>query len=131
MPKPDGTMTFEEWLEEEAKTVQFDEGDSPEKLLKLGKEFLEEEVRKEEEKLRARRLRRYSRKKMELNNMRKIENPKKIKRQYWLWVTRPEYYLEENGTDRECLNPRNRIDSGSWWTCHKDTRKGDLTPLLH
>jgi len=34
MPKPDGTMTFEEWLEEEAKVVQFEEGDSPEKFLK-------------------------------------------------------------------------------------------------
>jgi hypothetical protein len=59
MPKPDGTMTFEEWLEEEAKVVQFEEGDSPEKFLKLGREVLEEEVRKEEERLRARRLRRY------------------------------------------------------------------------
>ena len=34
MPKPDGTMTFEEWLMEEAKTTAFEEGDSPEKLLK-------------------------------------------------------------------------------------------------
>jgi len=59
MPKPNGVMTFEEWLEEEAKVVQFDEGDSPEEFLKLGREVLEEEVRKEEEKLRARRLRRY------------------------------------------------------------------------
>jgi hypothetical protein len=55
MPKPDGTMTFEEWLMEEAKTTEFEEGDSPEKFLKLGKEFLEEELRKEEERLRARR----------------------------------------------------------------------------
>ena len=59
MPKPDGTMTFEEWLEEEAKVVQFEEGDSPKKFLKLGREVLEEEVRKEEEKLRRQRLRRY------------------------------------------------------------------------
>jgi hypothetical protein len=39
--------------------TEFDQGDSPETFLKLGKEVLEEEVRKEEEKLRARRLRRY------------------------------------------------------------------------
>jgi len=35
--------------------TEFDQGDSPEKFLKLGKEFLEEELRKEEERLRARR----------------------------------------------------------------------------
>ena len=39
--------------------TEFDQGDSPETFLKLEKEVLEEEVRKEEEKLRARRLRRY------------------------------------------------------------------------
>jgi len=55
MPKSDGTMTFEEWLQEEVRKTEFDQGDSPETFLKLGKEVLEEEVRKEEEKLRARR----------------------------------------------------------------------------
>lgn len=59
MPKPNGTMTFEEWLQDLVEHTQFDEGDSPEKFLKLGREVLEEEVRKEEEKLLARRLRRY------------------------------------------------------------------------
>jgi len=43
--------------------TEFDQGDSPEKFLKLGKEFLEEEFRKEEENLRARRSRKYSGKK--------------------------------------------------------------------
>ncbi|MCJ7783183.1 MAG: hypothetical protein MUP41_04575 [Desulfobacterales bacterium] len=43
--------------------TEFDQGDSPEKFLKLGKEFLEEELRKEEENLRARRSRNYSGKK--------------------------------------------------------------------
>ena len=43
--------------------TEFNQGDSPEKFLKLGKEFLEEELRKEEENLRARRSRNYSGKK--------------------------------------------------------------------
>lgn len=34
------TMTFEEWLEEEAKNVEFDPGDSLEKYLRLGKKVL-------------------------------------------------------------------------------------------
>ena len=50
-------------------------------------------------------------------------------RQYWLWVTRAEYYLDDEGDDREVLNPRNEVDVGSWWTCHKDTLKGDLAFL--
>src|SRR5205809_6954759 len=50
-------------------------------------------------------------------------------RRYWLWVTRPLYYLEENGTDRKSLDPSNRLAGGGWWTCHKDTRRGDLAFL--
>jgi hypothetical protein len=38
---------------------------------------------------------------------------------YWLWVTRPKYYME-NGEDRELLK------TGGVWTCHKDTKPGDL-----
>jgi hypothetical protein len=33
MPKPNGTMTFEEWLQDLVEHTQFDEGDSPEKFL--------------------------------------------------------------------------------------------------
>ncbi len=36
-------------------------------------------------------------------------------RQYWLWVTRPEYY--------------DSVGSFGGWSCHKDTRKGDLVFL--
>ncbi len=50
-------------------------------------------------------------------------------RQYWLWVTRPEYYLNENGDEREDLEPTFSNDTQGWWTCHKDTRKGDLILL--
>lgn len=53
-------MAFDDSLEKEVRVVQFDNGDSPEEFHKLGREVLEEEVMKEEEKLRARRLTRYS-----------------------------------------------------------------------
>ena len=42
-----------------------------------------------------------------------------------MWITRPEYYLDEYGNDSEYLDP----DSEGWWTCHKDTQKGDLVLL--
>lgn len=38
-------------------------------------------------------------------------------RQYWLWVTRPEYYANDDGSDREDLDPQSGIDSDGWWTC--------------
>ncbi|MCA1602125.1 MAG: EVE domain-containing protein [Acidobacteria bacterium] len=50
-------------------------------------------------------------------------------RRYWVWVTRPEYYLDESGSDREDLDPESGADSSGWWTCHGDTRKGDLVLL--
>ncbi len=50
-------------------------------------------------------------------------------RQYWLWVTRPDVYLDEDGNDREDLDPDSGVDSDGWWTCHKDTKKGDLVLL--
>lgn len=50
------------------------------------------------------------------------------RRRYWLWVTRPAYYLEEDGADSEQLNPAAE-DVGGWWTCHKDTQEGDLVLL--
>ena len=48
MPKPDGTMEFEEWLEEELKDTQFDEGDTLETFANLGEEVLDEEMKEEE-----------------------------------------------------------------------------------
>ncbi len=50
-------------------------------------------------------------------------------RHYWLWVTRPDVYLDEDGNDREDLDPDSGVDSDGWWTCHKDTKKGDLVLL--
>jgi hypothetical protein len=46
--------------------------------------------------------------------------------QYWQWVTNPEYFLEEDGSERKCLEPEFMEDPGEWWTCHKDTLFGDL-----
>jgi len=51
------------------------------------------------------------------------------KRQYWLWVTRPKYYLDENGNDCEDLDPNSGVDSDGWWTCNKATEEGDLVFL--
>lgn len=50
-------------------------------------------------------------------------------RRYWVWITRPEYYLDKWGYDREDLDPENGVDSDGWWTCHRDTQKGDLALL--
>lgn len=48
-------------------------------------------------------------------------------RQHWLWVTGPEYYLEYDGSDRYVLQPGAGVQGE--WTCHRDTRKGDLIVL--
>jgi hypothetical protein len=46
--------------------------------------------------------------------------------QRWVWVTRPEHYANEDLSDREDLDPSVEPDAGGWWTCHKNTRRGDL-----
>lgn len=48
---------------------------------------------------------------------------------HWLWVTTPEFYAEADGSDREYLDPASGVDSDGWWTCHRDTEKGDLALL--
>ncbi|MCD4728769.1 MAG: EVE domain-containing protein [Pirellulales bacterium] len=47
------------------------------------------------------------------------------KQAFWLWVTKPKYYLEEDGSDRKILEPRSRLS----WTCDRSTHKGDLILL--
>ena len=47
----------------------------------------------------------------------------------WVWVTRPEFYANDDGSDREGLDPAVAPDAGWWWTCHRNTRKGDLVLL--
>jgi hypothetical protein len=51
-----------------------------------------------------------------------------VKHRYWLWVTHPEYYLGEDGSPREDLEPGYDTGDG-WWTCSKDTKAGDLVLL--
>jgi len=48
---------------------------------------------------------------------------------YWLWVTRPQYYLEPDGTDRRDIDPLSSVSLQESWTCHKDTKKGDWALL--
>lgn len=51
------------------------------------------------------------------------------KTQYWQWVTKAEYFLEADGRERESLDPEHGSEPGGYWTCHKDTRIGDLILL--
>ena len=45
---------------------------------------------------------------------------------YWLWVTRPEFYLDEDGEDRRDLDPDLESDTEGWWTCDRRTKQGDM-----
>ncbi|AEG17733.1 PDDEXK nuclease domain-containing protein [Methanobacterium paludis] len=53
----------------------------------------------------------------------------KQKPQYWQWSTKSEYFLGENGGERDVLEPQSSHDPGVYWTCHKDTLAGDLILL--
>jgi hypothetical protein len=48
---------------------------------------------------------------------------------YWLWVTRPEYYLDDDDEDRRDLDPGLESDTEGWWTCDRRTKRGDLIYL--
>ncbi|QIF05736.1 PDDEXK nuclease domain-containing protein [Roseimicrobium sp. ORNL1] len=48
---------------------------------------------------------------------------------HWLWVTTPEFYAGPDGTDSLDLDPASGVDSDAWWTCHRDTKQGDLALL--
>jgi hypothetical protein len=52
-----------------------------------------------------------------------------VTRQYWLWVTSKKYYQEEDDTDSKALDPDGEAWKDSGWTCHEDTRNGDLVLL--
>ncbi len=47
-------------------------------------------------------------------------------RKYYLWVTGPDYYLDENGNERKELEPGIEDKEKGWWSCHKATKPGDL-----
>lgn len=61
--------------------------------------------------------------------MKKTGNKENDERQYWLWVTRPQYYLDKDGSESSELDPSSGEDLWGSWTCHKDTKKGDLALL--
>lgn len=50
-------------------------------------------------------------------------------RQFWVWVTTPEFYAEEDGADRADLDPEFEQSNDGWWTCHERTQPGDLVLL--
>lgn len=45
---------------------------------------------------------------------------------YWLWVTGPRYWLDEQGNDSPYLDPERKHYKREIWSCHKETGKGDL-----
>lgn len=49
---------------------------------------------------------------------------------HWLWITRPEYYLDESGRPSADLEPAAGFAPSAWWTCSPETRAGD-TALLY
>jgi hypothetical protein len=53
----------------------------------------------------------------------------KSKRGHWVWVTRPEYFLDEDGEIENCFTEEEEDSDGGWWTCHKQTCQGDLALL--
>jgi predicted RNA-binding protein with PUA-like domain len=54
---------------------------------------------------------------------------RKTKSNYWVWVTSPEYYLDLYGNERSDLDPDNKGSKYQNWTCHRDTKRGDLILL--
>lgn len=61
--------------------------------------------------------------------MNKAHNQEHGQRRYWVWVADQRSYLDEDGNERADLDPRNGLANEGWWTCHKDTKKGDLILL--
>jgi hypothetical protein len=53
----------------------------------------------------------------------------------WVWAARPRYVLERDGTEREDLQPVDDVtpqdysDQTGWWTCHPDTKLGNLSVI--
>lgn len=50
-------------------------------------------------------------------------------RRYWVWIADERSYLDEDGNERADLDPKNKIDNEGWWTCHRETKRGDLILL--
>lgn len=48
---------------------------------------------------------------------------------HWVWVSRPEYYRDEDGNDYPDLDPDYGYVPEGWWSCAPDTRDGDLAVM--
>ncbi len=101
----------------------------PQKSQEAYKKFVEivEKNDISDSKLIARRVKEY------ISNIKKNKGPAKLKPRkkpvHWQWVAKPENFLDEDGREKESLEPRETLESGGWWTSHKDTRFGDLILL--
>jgi hypothetical protein len=53
------------------------------------------------------------------------------KKRFWIWVTSKDYYQDEDGSDRADLDPSSDSEdtTDGLWTCHRDTKAGDLILL--
>jgi hypothetical protein len=61
------------------------------------------------------------------SSSKKFSSAGKPSRRHWLWVTRPEYYLDLDDDYRP--GPAHEWAESGWWTCHRSTQKGDLAFL--
>ena len=61
--------------------------------------------------------------------MKETKRSKEDRKQYWLWVTQPKYYLDADGSERRKLDPASGEDRWGTWTCSKHTQRGDLVLL--
>ena len=50
-------------------------------------------------------------------------------RAHWVWLTRPEFYAEPDGSERLDLDPSTDHEPGGWWRCDAATRRGDLAVM--
>ncbi len=53
----------------------------------------------------------------------------------WVWSAQPRFVFEDDGTERPDLEPVEDVgdeafeDETGWWTCHPDTKAGDLAVI--
>jgi len=59
-------------------------------------------------------------------------SPKSDRQQFWLWVAKPKYTQDpaDSTRDRPDMMDAPITDATpGWWTCHEDTKRGDLALL--
>ncbi|HEV7644659.1 MAG TPA: endonuclease NucS domain-containing protein [Pyrinomonadaceae bacterium] len=58
-----------------------------------------------------------------------MKQKEKTERWYWIWVSGPESYLDGEGNELSIDSKSNSSSLDGEWTCHPDTKKGDLILL--